>query len=155
MNALEEFDKYYDKVGYFTDVGVAWENTLNTLQHKTNMERDLVTAIDPDAPIRQGKPLHDLDQVDINNHPNNGSLNIIFYKVLLKSCLKLECVSSSRGKNANVNLKLEYTYPQMRNNMGAGFNIMGDQILTSFTKKTNLKYMNDHPFLIIACQNKL
>ena len=42
-----------------------WENTLAALLGKINTKRpDMVTAMDPDAPLRQKKSLHDLDARD-------------------------------------------------------------------------------------------
>ncbi|XP_011298381.1 nuclear pore complex protein Nup107 [Fopius arisanus] len=57
------------KIEYFTDKTVAWENTLHQLQNRQSSisfgsARPLVTSLDPDAPIREGKPLHDLDKED-------------------------------------------------------------------------------------------
>ena len=49
------------------------ENSLHTLNAKRNQvmtsygshgQRDMVTELDPDAPMRQRRPLHDLDQED-------------------------------------------------------------------------------------------
>ncbi|KAK3932188.1 Nuclear pore complex protein Nup107 [Frankliniella fusca] len=60
------------EIGHFTDKIVAWENTL--LQLKMNQERDstiaygatksIVSRLDPDAPIRENRSLHDLDWED-------------------------------------------------------------------------------------------
>lgn len=51
----------------FTDKAIAWENTLHELQNKNvvpyRSTRELVTELDPDAPRRQNKYLHDMDQV--------------------------------------------------------------------------------------------
>lgn len=59
------------KVEYFTDNNnVYWENTLHQLESvesivfKTNKE--IITELDPDAPFRQKKALHDLDLEDDN-----------------------------------------------------------------------------------------
>lgn len=55
-----------DKVEYFSE-SVCWENTLHTLQQggqTMGMRRPLVTEMDPDAPVRQNRPLADLDQED-------------------------------------------------------------------------------------------
>lgn len=55
-----------DKVEYFSE-SVCWENTLHTLQQggqNMGMRRPLVTEMDPDAPVRQNRPLADLDQED-------------------------------------------------------------------------------------------
>lgn len=55
-----------DKVEYFSE-SVCWENTLHTLQQggqNMGMSRPLVTEMDPDAPVRQNRPLADLDQED-------------------------------------------------------------------------------------------
>lgn len=59
------------EIGHFTDKIVAWENTL--LQLKMNREKDsniaygasknIVSRLDPDAPVRENRYLHDLDWV--------------------------------------------------------------------------------------------
>ena len=48
---------------YFTDSTVAWENTLAALESGTGGP-NMVTELDPDAPLRSGKQLHSLDQAD-------------------------------------------------------------------------------------------
>lgn len=71
-NAADDFDrKFYDRVEYFGDTHIGWENTLKTLKSESSGvsipfrgTRSLVTSLDPDAPVRQGKPLHDLDHED-------------------------------------------------------------------------------------------
>ena len=66
--SLEKMDFYSDGPGY-------WENTLHQLkmskQRSMSMStgknaRILCTEMDPDAPIRNGQPLHDLDKEDEN-----------------------------------------------------------------------------------------
>ncbi|CAH3035204.1 unnamed protein product [Porites lobata] len=54
-----------DKVEYFSE-SVCWENTLHALQQEGSigMRRPQVTEMDPDAPVRQNRPLADLDQED-------------------------------------------------------------------------------------------
>lgn len=56
------------QIGHFTDRTITWENTLLQLKNpeKTAFEskRATVTSLDPDAPIRERKPLHDLDTED-------------------------------------------------------------------------------------------
>ena len=49
------------------------ENTLHSLKQKQNAvtsrylsDRQTVGELDPDAPLRQGRPLHDLDSNDEN-----------------------------------------------------------------------------------------
>uniref|UniRef100_A0A8C9SYL9 Nuclear pore complex protein n=1 Tax=Scleropages formosus TaxID=113540 RepID=A0A8C9SYL9_SCLFO len=70
---LESISK--DEIGDFSDniefyaKSVYWENTLHTLKQRrvtthTAFNRPLVTELDPDAPIRQKRPLADLDQED-------------------------------------------------------------------------------------------
>ncbi|KAK2163756.1 hypothetical protein LSH36_74g00028 [Paralvinella palmiformis] len=59
----------YHKVEFFSDEMGAWENTLHALKQKkcgllSMSDRPMVDELDPDAPIRQGKPLADLDQED-------------------------------------------------------------------------------------------
>ncbi|GAB0088681.1 Nuclear pore complex protein Nup107 [Sergentomyia squamirostris] len=60
------------QVGFFTDHTVAWENTLHQLQNANQNDnftafkskREIVDSLDPDAPIREKKSLHDFDQED-------------------------------------------------------------------------------------------
>lgn len=67
-NALDQANRS-PRIECFTDKTVAWENTLYQLQNKNlgmafGSSRPLVSSMDPDAPIREGKPLHDLDRED-------------------------------------------------------------------------------------------
>ncbi|XP_034172869.1 nuclear pore complex protein Nup107 [Osmia lignaria lignaria] len=69
-NALDDADKY-PTTEQFTDKTLAWENTVRQLltykdkdQIPFRSSRPLVSSLDPDAPIREGKPLHDLDRED-------------------------------------------------------------------------------------------
>ncbi|XP_017799251.1 PREDICTED: nuclear pore complex protein Nup107 [Habropoda laboriosa] len=69
-NALDQADKY-PTTEHFTDKTLAWENTVRQiLTHKDKEQipfrssRPLVSSLDPDAPIRENKPLHDLDRED-------------------------------------------------------------------------------------------
>ncbi|XP_046383963.1 nuclear pore complex protein Nup107 [Ischnura elegans] len=53
----------------FTDHTIGWENTLHQLQNQEKgipytSTQPIVTQMDPDAPLREQKPLHDLDQED-------------------------------------------------------------------------------------------
>ncbi|XP_067027190.1 nuclear pore complex protein Nup107-like [Acropora muricata] len=55
-----------ETVEYFSE-SVYWENTLHALKQgggNLGRRRPLVTEMDPDAPGRQNRPLHDLDQED-------------------------------------------------------------------------------------------
>ncbi|CAH1404492.1 unnamed protein product [Nezara viridula] len=56
------------EVGHYTDRTVAWENTLHSLQSGDRVlfrpSREIVSSLDPDAPRRQKKPLHDIDHED-------------------------------------------------------------------------------------------
>ncbi|XP_070164902.1 LOW QUALITY PROTEIN: nuclear pore complex protein Nup107 [Polyergus mexicanus] len=67
-NALDQADRY-PSVELFTDKTVAWENTVHQL-HNQNLgiafssSRPLISFLDPDAPIREGRQLHDLDKED-------------------------------------------------------------------------------------------
>ncbi|XP_050541479.1 nuclear pore complex protein Nup107 [Daktulosphaira vitifoliae] len=52
---------------HFSDEGVAWPNTLGQLLKKQLIYQSsgaMVTQLDPDAPQRQNRSIHDLDQVD-------------------------------------------------------------------------------------------
>ncbi|XP_054005654.1 nuclear pore complex protein Nup107 [Hylaeus anthracinus] len=68
-NALDQADRY-SSAEHFTDKTLAWENTVRQLAIKDkeqipfHMSRPFVSSLDPDAPIREGKPLHDLDRED-------------------------------------------------------------------------------------------
>lgn len=67
-NALDQAERTAC-IEYFTDKTVAWENTLCQLQNTDHQitfssSRTIVSSLDPDAPIREGKPLHDLDKED-------------------------------------------------------------------------------------------
>ena len=67
-NALDQADRL-PSIETFTDKTIAWENTLHQLQNKKlgitfPSSRPIVSSMDPDAPIREGKPLHDLDRED-------------------------------------------------------------------------------------------
>ena len=67
-----------DKVQFYSDGPMYWENTLHTLkvtskqtqQQKSTLSLSLgrlyCKQMDPDAPIRTGMPLHDLDKEDEN-----------------------------------------------------------------------------------------
>ncbi|XP_076280366.1 nuclear pore complex protein Nup107 [Lasioglossum baleicum] len=69
-NALDQADKY-PSTEQFTDKTLAWENTVRqllTYKDKDSIpfrsSRPMISSLDPDAPIREGKPLHDLDRED-------------------------------------------------------------------------------------------
>lgn len=70
-NALDQADRH-PSIELFTDKTVAWENTMHQLDQLKNpsveiafkSSRPLVSYLDPDAPIREGKQLHDLDRED-------------------------------------------------------------------------------------------
>ncbi|XP_076635424.1 nuclear pore complex protein Nup107 [Colletes latitarsis] len=68
-NALDQADKY-PSIEHFTEKTLAWENTVRQLAIKDRdqipfgLSRPLVSSLDPDATIREGKPLHDLDRED-------------------------------------------------------------------------------------------
>ena len=53
------------QVQYFTDATVGWENTLAALDMGVGGP-NMVKEMDPDAPCRTGKKLHDLDMEDEN-----------------------------------------------------------------------------------------
>ncbi|GJQ71846.1 Nup107 [Trypoxylus dichotomus] len=63
-NAAEK----YDKILYFSDNTVGWENTLHQLSSKDTIvfasTREIVTELHPDAPAQQRRPLHDMDIED-------------------------------------------------------------------------------------------
>lgn len=55
-------------IGHFSDRTVGWENTLHQLQGAGltifSASKEIVKNLDPDAPFREKRPLHDLDQED-------------------------------------------------------------------------------------------
>uniref|UniRef100_A0A146KNT1 Nuclear pore complex protein n=1 Tax=Lygus hesperus TaxID=30085 RepID=A0A146KNT1_LYGHE len=56
-----------EEIAFYTDKTVAWENTLFQLQNSRipyGSTRQIVKSLDPDAPTREGRPLHDLDAED-------------------------------------------------------------------------------------------
>lgn len=63
-----ESQQYLDRCSHFLDETISWENTLHQLQNfgKTVFGggKDIVKSLDPDAPNREQKPLHDLDMED-------------------------------------------------------------------------------------------
>lgn len=66
--AKDEISDFSDNIEYYAK-SVCWENTLHTLklrrdQTSVSFSRPLVTELDPDAPIRQKRPLADLDRED-------------------------------------------------------------------------------------------
>ena len=65
QNASDLADGY--GLEQYTDKTIAWENTLHELQSKKPIpyksSRELITQLDPDAPHREKKALHDLDKV--------------------------------------------------------------------------------------------
>ena len=66
MNARDNVDEVA-RLEYFTEGSMPWENTLAVLNAKgTNYRRPIVSSLDPDAPRREGKPLHDEDAQDLN-----------------------------------------------------------------------------------------
>ncbi|XP_056311527.1 nuclear pore complex protein Nup107 [Danio aesculapii] len=66
--AKDDIGDFSDNIEYYAK-SVYWENTLHTLKLRRNqstggLSRPLVTELDPDAPIRQKRPLADLDRED-------------------------------------------------------------------------------------------
>ena len=59
----QEEDSLLNQMQFFSDSPVAWENTLSALQRGA-IGPNMVTELDPDAPLRTGKQLHSLDQED-------------------------------------------------------------------------------------------
>lgn len=56
------------EAAHYADRTVGWENTLHELQKVGvtvfGKKKDIVRSLDPDAPFREKKPLHDLDMED-------------------------------------------------------------------------------------------
>lgn len=61
-------EQHIDKYRHFTDETISWENTLHQLQNVDTTAfgrgNKIVDKLDPDAPYRENKPLHDLDMED-------------------------------------------------------------------------------------------
>lgn len=57
-----------EKISSFKEKSASWEHTLHHLKNLNKKmqfsSREYVTELDPDAPVRQNKPLNDLDQED-------------------------------------------------------------------------------------------
>ncbi len=67
-NAKDNLVQIKNKISAMPEKCTNWDHTLHQL-HSTSAQqqhhtRDFVTELDPDAPIRQHKQLHDLDQED-------------------------------------------------------------------------------------------
>jgi len=60
-NSAELIPDLPTKVGYFSGK-VSWENTFHSLCNGTT--KKTVSSMDPDAPVREGRPLSDLDAED-------------------------------------------------------------------------------------------
>lgn len=63
-----ESQQHFDKCRHFMDETISWENTLHQLQNVGRTvfgsSKEIVKSLDPDAPLREKKPLHDLDMED-------------------------------------------------------------------------------------------
>ncbi|KAL9926833.1 nuclear pore complex protein Nup107 [Glossina fuscipes fuscipes] len=68
LEACYECRDYGPLIGHTTDRSVSWENTLFQLKKKKQLAfgtgAEIVKSIDPDAPIREKRPLHALDEED-------------------------------------------------------------------------------------------
>lgn len=90
-NALDQTDKE-PLIEHFTDKTVSWENTLHLLQSRGagitfGSSRPTVNYLDPDAPLREGKPLHDLDKDDDARLERRMFMEVFTYlqKILIKT----------------------------------------------------------------------
>ena len=65
LNARDVFDEKA-RLDYFAEGALIWENTLAVLNEGpgASYRRPIVSRLDPDAPRRENKPLHDLDAQD-------------------------------------------------------------------------------------------
>lgn len=89
-NALDQADKQ-PSIEQFTDKTVAWENTLHQLHNRQfgimfKSSRPIVSSLDPDAPVREGKPLHDLDREDDERLEKRMFLEVIITYFFLSFC---------------------------------------------------------------------
>ncbi|XP_015789008.1 nuclear pore complex protein Nup107 [Tetranychus urticae] len=69
-NEQEDMDseKYCDKMEFYSEGPHSWENTLHSIKNRqlTITDSQHCLEMDPDAPIRSNRPLHDLDKEDEN-----------------------------------------------------------------------------------------
>lgn len=85
-NAVDQADKL-PSIELFSDKTVAWENTLHQLHNRNlgiafSSSRPIVSSLDPDAPIRDGKPLHDLDREDDARLEKRMFIEVCIYSIL-------------------------------------------------------------------------
>ena len=67
---------YMEKVEFFGNTAVAWENTLHALQAADGRAAHRPgRSMDPDGPVRERLPLHDLDQVG-QSHRRAGLVTV-------------------------------------------------------------------------------
>ncbi|CAD6999399.1 nuclear pore complex protein Nup107 [Ceratitis capitata] len=68
LEACYERSDSQPQVGHITNRAVGWENTLFQLQNRREVAFgtgvEIVKSLDPDAPIRERRPLHALDEED-------------------------------------------------------------------------------------------
>lgn len=89
-NALDQADRL-PSVELFTDKTVAWENTVHQL-HNRNLgiaftsSRPIVSSLDPDAPVREGRPLHDLDREDDARLEKRMFIEVYMFSYILFKC---------------------------------------------------------------------
>lgn len=67
--AQDDCENFADNIKFFSDRAVGYENARHRLQNQqtgvpAGAERNLITELDPDAPIRQNRLLDDLDKED-------------------------------------------------------------------------------------------
>ncbi|XP_045190526.2 nuclear pore complex protein Nup107-like [Mercenaria mercenaria] len=67
--AQDDCENFAENIKFFSDRAVGYENARHRLQNQqmgvpTGAERNLITELDPDAPVRQNKLLDDLDKED-------------------------------------------------------------------------------------------
>lgn len=66
----KNLDLVKQKIGEFQEKCSSWEHTLhylknaNSFNKQSSSNREFVDELDPDAPVRQKRPLHDIDQED-------------------------------------------------------------------------------------------
>ncbi|KAF6025817.1 NUP107 [Bugula neritina] len=65
INSEDVLENFYNKVDFYTGkIGTMWENTLHLKKNSAQKAKNLVSEMDPDAPLRTGKKIDSLDQED-------------------------------------------------------------------------------------------
>ncbi|XP_065218253.1 nuclear pore complex protein Nup107 [Planococcus citri] len=115
------------KMSHFTDKTVVWENTLQQLQIRNvaySSQRALVTAMDPDAPQRQKKQIHDLDEED-----ETRLLEQIFLEIRcgrLNKAVEICCLCGHKWRAAILQGWMLFNDPNFKSSDGALISAFGN-----------------------------